>query len=118
MLTLIDIQDIRSLDLIISVMGYLVVLVALLLLNLFFLYLPKLVYMRWKKPSLPGIRSKPVDSGTEITGEEVAAIAMALHLYFEIHDEESGMLTIQRISKPYSPWSSKIYAVRNQFNRI
>jgi len=53
-----------------------------------------------------------------ITGEETAAIAMALHLFLEVHDEESGVLTINKVSKPYSPWSSKIYAVRNQFNRI
>ena len=30
---------------------------------------------------------------------------------------EAGVLTIKQISKAYSPWSSKIYAVRNQFNR-
>ncbi len=44
---------------------------------------------------------------------------MALHLYLdEIHDEESGVITIKQISRAYSPWSSKIYAVRNQFNRL
>jgi hypothetical protein len=60
-----------------------------------------------------------LQSGREgLTGEEIAAISMALHLYMEeIHDEESGVLTIKQISRTYSPWSSKIYAVRNQFNR-
>ena len=43
-----------------------------------------------------------------------AAIAMALYLHFnEMHDEESNVITIQRISKTYSPWSSKIYNMRN-----
>jgi hypothetical protein len=65
-------------------------------------------------------QGKANDKGSAgISGEETAAIAMALHLYLsEIHDTESGVLTIKHISKRYSPWSSKIYAVRNQFNRI
>ncbi len=43
-----------------------------------------------------------------------AAIATALHLYFsELHDEESNVITIKRIERRYSPWSSKIYSVRH-----
>jgi glutaconyl-CoA/methylmalonyl-CoA decarboxylase subunit delta len=62
--------------------------------------------------------TKRSDRG-EISGEETAAIALALYLYTEeSHDRESGVLTIKRISRAYSPWSSKIYAVRNQFNRL
>jgi glutaconyl-CoA/methylmalonyl-CoA decarboxylase subunit delta len=46
--------------------------------------------------------------------EEQAAIAVALYLHFnELHDEESNIITIQRVSKTYSPWSSKIYNMRN-----
>ena len=53
-----------------------------------------------------------------ISGEETAAIAMALHLYLsELHDEESGILTIKKTSKTYSPWSSKIYGVSNQIKK-
>jgi glutaconyl-CoA/methylmalonyl-CoA decarboxylase subunit delta len=48
-----------------------------------------------------------------VTGEETyAAISLALHLYFkEAHDNEDLRITIQKSMKPYSPWSSKIYAV-------
>ena len=43
-----------------------------------------------------------------ITGEEVAAISMALHLYFNgMHDEESEVITIVNPSAHYSPWSQK-----------
>jgi glutaconyl-CoA/methylmalonyl-CoA decarboxylase subunit delta len=43
-----------------------------------------------------------------------AAIAMALYLYFnEMHDEESDVITVKRVSKTYSPWSSKLYSMRN-----
>jgi len=42
-----------------------------------------------------------------------AAIALAVHLYFsEKHDKESAVLTINRVAKLYSPWSSKIYGLR------
>jgi len=52
-----------------------------------------------------------VRSGDE---EVSAAIAMALHLYFaELHDYERTVLTIKKVVRPYSPWSSKIYAMRN-----
>lgn len=57
----------------------------------------------------PDITNKKMDDG-----EVTAAITMALYLHFnEIHDEESNVITIQRISKTYSPWSSKIYNMRN-----
>jgi Na+-transporting methylmalonyl-CoA/oxaloacetate decarboxylase gamma subunit len=48
-----------------------------------------------------------------ITGEETAAISMALYLYNELHDKESNIITIKKVSKTYSPWSSKIYGIRN-----
>lgn len=46
--------------------------------------------------------------------DESAAIAMAIHLYYaEIHDEENAVITIKKVEKRYSPWSSKIYSVSN-----
>jgi glutaconyl-CoA/methylmalonyl-CoA decarboxylase subunit delta len=51
-------------------------------------------------------------SGTGNDNE--AAIAMSLYLYFnEMHDEESDIITVKRVSKTYSPWSSKLYSMRN-----
>ena len=48
------------------------------------------------------------------SGDEIAAIAMALHIYqSDLHDTESLTLTINKISRTYSPWSSKIYGVMN-----
>ena len=42
-----------------------------------------------------------------------AAIAMALYLYQnELHDYENTVLTINKVSKNYSPWSSKLYGLR------
>ncbi len=51
-----------------------------------------------------------------IEGNVTAAIGLALHMYFnEMHDEESGVVTIKRVQKAYSPWSSKIYEVNQNW---
>ena len=48
-----------------------------------------------------------------ISGEVNAAIAMALYMYQnELHDEINPILTITKVSRTYSPWSSKIYGLR------
>lgn len=46
------------------------------------------------------------------SGEEIAAIAMAMHEHFNAHDKESSVLTINKVKRAYSPWSSKIYNLR------
>ncbi len=47
------------------------------------------------------------------SGEVIAAIAMALSEHFaEGHDLEETILTIRKLQKAYSPWSSKIYNLR------
>jgi hypothetical protein len=47
------------------------------------------------------------------SGEINAAIAMVLYLYSnEIHDQENPVITMIRVSRTYSPWSSKIYGLR------
>lgn len=44
--------------------------------------------------------------------ELVAAIATALKLYkSDLHDRESETLTINRITRAYSPWNSKIHGL-------
>lgn len=47
------------------------------------------------------------------TPHEQAAIATAMHLYFNAHDEEPHIITIEEVERRYSPWSSKIYSMRN-----
>lgn len=51
-------------------------------------------------------------------GDVNAAIALALHMYnSEIHDFEETRLTINKVSRTYSPWSSKLYGLRQTPNR-
>lgn len=51
------------------------------------------------------------------SGEEIAAIAMALRDHLDAHDRESSVLTINKVRKAYSPWSSHIYTLRQMPNR-
>lgn len=52
------------------------------------------------------------------TGEELAAITMALHLFFNSqHDEESEVITIDMPSKHYSPWAQKNLLMKKVIRR-
>lgn len=51
-------------------------------------------------------------------GEVFAAIAMAMHeMQNDVHDVEDTVLTITRVKRSYSPWSSKIYTLRETPHR-
>lgn len=64
--------------------------------------------------------AQPVKGGEKVaardvehdTGEEIAAIVMALHDHFDAHDRENTVLTINKVKRAYLPWSSKIYNMR------
>ena len=111
-----DLSAIDSDGLVLVIVGYCIVFMALLLLYLFFRYIiPSILRIkigkgRFNKGSDPSETNQKI----EVTGEVNAAISMALYLYYnELHDKESNILTIKRVSKVYSPWSSKIYGVRS-----
>ena len=49
----------------------------------------------------------------EAPGEVIAALSMAMHeMQNDVHDVEDTVLTITRVKRTYSPWSSKIYTLR------
>ena len=54
-----------------------------------------------------------VEEHDAISDQEIAAaIITALKLYkSNLHDQESEMITIHRIARAYSPWSSKIHGL-------
>lgn len=94
-----------------------IVFLSLLLVYLFFRYvLTFILNFRFKSFARKrGIdATEMVTTKTMMTGEVNAAIAMALYSYFnEMHDVESGVITIKRVSRSYSPWSSKLYSMKN-----
>ena len=100
-----------------TVIGYVVVFVALLLLYILFFNLAKVLQINVKKLLRREGKIIKIKEDLSISGEVNAAIAMALHLYYsEMHDKEDAVLTINQTSRTYSPWSSKIYGLR-QFSR-
>jgi len=91
-----------------------VVFIALILLYLTFKYIAKLYNVDLKKRFR---KSRPDDvvpeSMEDISGETLAAISLALHLYHEqVQGLEEAVMTFKNASKTYSPWSSKIYGLR------
>lgn len=99
-----------------AIMAMCVVFSSLLLLYLLFRFIGKLnartahkkkLESQGVEANLDNITSKGVDSG-----EEIAAISMALYEHLNAHDDESTILTINKVKRAYSPWSSKIYTLR------
>lgn len=60
-----------------------------------------------------------VDKSAEpVSGEVYAAIFTALYEATEdVHDIENTVLTINKVARNYSPWSSKIYGLREQLKK-
>ena len=109
----ISFSNLTSAEIIVTVLGYTIVFMALLLLFLFISNLSKILRSN--------IRSKFKRKGTKeeigdadiISGETAAAISMALYLNFdEAHDVENTILTIKKIQRTYSPWNSKFHGLR------
>ncbi len=63
----------------------------------------------------PAVQAPAAKASVKDSGDmPVAAIAMALHLYFNgVHDEEPTQITIKNVERRYSPWNSKLYGMNN-----
>ncbi len=112
-----DLSAISGDEIIIAVVGYCIVFASLVILYLVFYNIPKIINSNIRqKLRREGKHKILEDEDLNVVGEENAAISMALYLYFnELHDQESNIITIKKISKKYSPWSSKIYGL-NMFH--
>ncbi len=85
-------------------------------LALLFIFFKGLGYLMTRDARKAIKLAKPSSSGVvkeELSGEVNAAIVMALYLYgSELHDQEDPVITMTKVSRTYSPWSSKIYGLR------
>lgn len=101
----------------VTVIGYAIVLLALVFLSVIYRTIPKVInFFVTKRLKKKGRSVEKVGDPTH-TGEVNAAIALAIHLYMsEQHDFESGKVTVEHKSQHYSPWSSKIYSIRGNLN--
>ena len=78
---------------------------------IFFLYRTDKIITAKNQSLLQTVNTPQVNG--EVTDEEAAAIALAIHMYKrEMHDMESLTITLKKVSRIYSPWSSKIYTLR------
>jgi hypothetical protein len=109
---------------IVTISGFFIVIIALVVLYLVFSGLLKLINMDWqsffkrnKEGKVDVEVNKNVDMKTSknnINDDVVVAIGLALSMSMEVHDEESGKLTIKRVQPRFSsPWSSKILGINN-----
>lgn len=111
------VQGLDSLTWTVVVVGIGIVFLSLLIVYWFFRYILTFI-LNFRLKSFArkkGIDPAEVQTAKTIqSGEVNAAIAMALYSYFnELHDVESGVVTIRRVSRHYSPWSSKLYNMKN-----
>jgi len=102
-----------------TIIAMTVVFISLILLYLTFKYIAKLYNVDMKNRFR---KSRPDDEVPEnmedISGETLAAISLALHLYHEqMLGLEDAVMTFKNASKTYSPWSSKIYGLRRTPNQ-
>lgn len=110
-----DFTLIDNYSIIITVAGFCIVLATLSLSVCFFTQLHSLLdIMAKRKLKKQGSATHDDTQKVVMTGEENAAIATALYLFFsELHDEEKYVMTIRKVSRTYSPWNSKIYGIWN-----
>lgn len=107
-------EPIATHDWVVTVGGFLIVITALVVLFFIFTGFSKLINHDFKKGK-KNTEEKAVKTSTaaswKVDDDLAVVIALALSLSQEVHDEESGLVTITRIERRYSPWSSKIYGL-------
>lgn len=114
------VESFRILDesgVVLTIMAMAIVFSALLVLSLCFYAISKIggKVSKVNKMRSQGVEPTTVaktDAPKNDSGEEIAAIVMALHEHLNAHDQENTILTINKVKKAYSPWSSKIYGLR------
>jgi len=107
-------------DLVVTFGGFLIVITALIILFLIFTGFSKLINHDFKKKKKAEVANEAPKTSTaagwKVDDDLAVVIGLALSLSQEVHDDESGEVTITRVERRYSPWSSKIYGL-NGLNR-
>ena len=109
---------------IVTISGFLIVIMALVVLFLIFSGVSKIINADWRSIVNKDKRKNEVEvvdnsnkdmstSKNNINDDVIVAIGLALSMSMEVHDEESGVLTIKRAQRVTSPWASKILGINN-----
>ncbi|MDR1602634.1 MAG: OadG family protein [Tannerella sp.] len=99
-----------------TIIAMMVVFLGLIVLYTFFKYIGKSAIEMSRRRAQRASEAENGSSSEALeSGEIVAAISLALHEVNEdVHDLENTVLTMHKVARNYSPWSSKIYGLRNQ----
>ena len=90
-----------------------VVFMALLLLFIAFKFTGNAAKVLTRRQAIKSGRLVAQDEDHVLSGEVLAAISAAIYdMGQDAHDIESTILTIDEVERRYSPWSSKIYSLR------
>ena len=90
-----------------------VVFMGLLMLYLVFKFTGKVSKELTKRKAIESGKLVVKEDDHELSGEVLAAISAAIYeMDQDVHDIESTILTIDEVKRKYSPWSSKIYNLR------
>ena len=109
------IKKIDPFGIIMAVTAMTVVFLALILLYIVFKQIGKYNIKKSRERSSVANAQSGKPQVANVSAEIYAAIATAIHAYSqdsEAHDIENTILTINKVTRNYSPWSSKIYTLR------
>ena len=86
---------------------------AVLVLLIYVMRLMGWFFTRDRKPKAATSASSEPALDHAISDQEIAAAIITAHKLYKsaLHDQESEMLTISRITRAYSPWNSKIHGL-------
>lgn len=108
-------EPIATHDWVVTIGGFLIVIMALVILFCIFTGFSKLVnhdFKKAKKEKKANVApNTSTAAGWKVDEDLAVVIGLALALSKDVHDEESGFVTIKRVERRYSPWSSKIYGL-------
>lgn len=109
------IKKVDPFGIIMSITAMSVVFLALILLFIVFKQIGKYNIKKSRERSSLANAQSGKAQVANVSAEIYAAIATAIHAYSqdsETHDIENTILTINKVTRNYSPWSSKIYTLR------
>ena len=104
---------------IVTISGFLIVIIALVILFLIFSGISKIINLDWKKlinkdKKKDKVEVKEVKNINPDNDDVMVAIGLALSLSMDsVHDVESDILTIKRVERHTSPWNARIYGMNN-----
>jgi len=110
-----DPSAISAFNITLAVVGYLTVFFVLVIMYFVYNNIPRLIHLRTRQKLRKEGKLKDANKDLTMVGEVNAAISMALYLYLNEHDEESHTLTIKKVQRSYTPWSSRIYNLNDYF---